>query len=101
MADADPVAYAIRPAPPAGIDQPAVDLWLDYLPLEKIGVESRVVHHERRAEACAEGDLRLDSQPHLGAADFSRVAGDEVIQHLVRRQACQRRRPPPGLAGGR
>jgi hypothetical protein len=40
---------------------------------QHVGVDVRVVHHERRAEAGAEGDLGLDAQADLRAGDLAEV----------------------------
>ena len=86
------------PARPAGIHQPARRLVPQHLRAQQVRVHERPVHHERRAEAGAERDLRLDAQADLGAGDLARVARDEVIHRLFGRQPRDRRHHARGVA---
>ena len=87
MPDADALADAEGPAGPAGVDEPAGRPVLEHLLPEEIGVDVRVVDHERPAEAGAERHLRLDPEADLGARDLARVARDEVVDRLLGREA--------------
>ena len=42
-----------------------------------------MVDHERRAEACREGNLGLDAETDLGACDLRGVAGNEVVDRVL------------------
>src|SRR3989338_5215477 len=79
----NPAAPSVRPAGPAGVDEPAPDVALRDLLDEELRVHARPKRHEGRAEAGAEGRRRL-GHPRLRAGDLGRVAGDEVVHRLLR-----------------
>src|ERR1035441_160344 len=74
VAYADALADAERPARPPGVDQPAGDVVLQKARLEHLPVGVGLAHHERTAEARAEGDLRFRAQADLGAPHLAGVA---------------------------
>src|SRR5664280_1055308 len=79
VAHADALADAKRPARPSGIDQPAGDAVLQQARLQHFPVGIGMAHHERAAEAGAEGDFRFRAQADLGAGDLAGVPGKEVV----------------------
>ncbi len=97
--DADSLPDPERPTHPAGVDEPARGAVPLELAAQEVGVDPRVVDHERRAEAGAEHDLRLRAETRLGAGDLRGVAGDEVVERLVGRQPRERREHALRVAG--
>ena len=74
-------------------------LVLDDLLLQQFGVSVGMMHHERPAEAGAEGDLRFDAQADFRPRDLAGIAGDEVVDGLVGSQARDGRHHAGGVAG--
>ena len=58
-----------------------------------------MVHHERSAEAGAEGDLRFDAQADFRARDLAGIAGDEVVDGLVGSEPRDGRHHAGSVAG--
>src|SRR5207237_7136857 len=67
-------AYAVGATGPASVDEPAANPVLLDLLAEQIGIDVRVVHHERRAKASREVWLGLGNSI-LGTSDLSCVTG--------------------------
>mmetsp|Transcript_20325 Transcript_20325/g.44292 ORF Transcript_20325/g.44292 Transcript_20325/m.44292 type:complete len:251 (+) Transcript_20325:523-1275(+) len=65
---------------------------------QHLSVDVRVPDQEWSPEASREGGLRL-LDAHLSARHLGRVAGDEVIHHLLRGQLRDRRQNSKGIAG--
>ena len=89
---------AVRAAAPAGVDQPDAGVVLLHLRGEQLGVLARMPDEERAAEARRERGLRF-RHAHLGAGDLGRVAADEVIHRVRRRQRTDRRQHAKRVAG--
>ena len=96
--EADALADAVAAAAPAGVHQPDAGVVLAHLLGEQLGVLARMPDEERPAEARRERRLRL-GDAHLGAGDLGRVAADEVIHRLRRRERADRRQHAEGVAG--
>ena len=92
------LAGAVGAAAPAGVHQPDARVVLLHLLGEQLGVLRRVPDQERPAEARRERRLRL-GHAHLGARDLRRVAADEVVHRLRRRQPADRRQHAERVAG--
>ena len=88
--EADALADAVSAAAPAGVHQPDARVVLAHLLGEQLGVFARMPDEERPAEARRERGLRL-GHAHLGAGDLGRVAADEVIHRVRRRERADRR----------
>src|SRR5262245_27322545 len=81
--DLHPMSFAVRPARPAGVDQPAMGMVFGNALAQQFGVNAGVVNHERGAEACGESRLRLLAQTFFGASNLCGVAGYEMIHRLL------------------
>src|ERR1039457_395363 len=57
-----------------------------------------MAHHERTAEARAEGDFRFRTQADLGAGDLAGVSGEEVVDGLLGSEARDGRHDARGVA---
>lgn len=90
--------HAVGAAGPAGVDQPAASAVAAHLLAQQVGVDHGVLHHERTAEAGAEGGLRL-FDAFLGAGNFGGVAGQKMIHGLLGRQAGNGRQHTKGVGG--
>jgi hypothetical protein len=83
--DRHAAADAVFSAGPTGVDEPAIDAVRADQFAQQIAVDRRMARQERRAEAGGEFGLDAD-QALLGAGDLRRVAGQEMIHRLRRRQ---------------
>ena len=99
VVDADALPDAEGPAGPPRVDEPTAGAVGLHLLLQHVGVHEGVVDHEGRAEAGAEGDLRLRAQADLRSGDLGGVAADEVVQGLIRGEPGDGRKDPRGVAG--
>src|ERR1035441_10560334 len=86
VANGDPLADAERAARPSGIDQPTGDAVLQQARFQHFAVGIGMAHHERAAEAGAEGDFRFRAQADLGAGDLAGIPGKEVVDGLFGRE---------------
>src|SRR5579885_3612604 len=97
--NADALTDAKRTACPASIHEPNVDLVLENLLLQKIGVSEWMVNHKRSAETGAEGHLWLNTQTDFSSGDLAGVSGDEMVDRLIRSQFRDRRHHAGSIAG--
>src|SRR5664280_3913350 len=89
--DADALANTKGSAGPARVDQPHMRaMFLDLL-LQQFGVGQRMMHHERPAEAGTESHLRFHAKPDFGAGNLAGIAGNEMVDGLVRTEFRDRR----------
>ena len=56
------------------------------------------MHHERTAEARAEGHLRFDAQTDFRTGNFAGIAGNEMVDGLVGSKARDGRHDAGGIA---
>ena len=96
--DRHALAGAIGAASPAGVDQPARHAMLGDQALEELAIFRGMARQEGRAEAGGKFRRRLGNAA-LGAGDLGRVAGEEVVHRLRRRQPGDGRHDAEGVGG--
>ena len=96
--DRHPLPLAVRPARPAGVDEPHLRAVLVELLASIRAYTDRRLRQERRAEAGGEGRLRL-GDADLRAGELRRVAGEEAVHRLVAGQPRDRRQDPERVRG--
>src|SRR5690606_8769792 len=89
---------AVWPAAPAGVYEPHIHPVLLDLLAEQLSIAPRVERKERRAEARTKRGLRLRDTT-LGSGDLRRVAADEVVHRLLRRELAHRRQHAKRVGG--
>ena len=94
--DRDALARPVGAAAPASVQENAAGLVLRHLLRQVLGVDARLVGHERRPEARAERRLRL-GDPDLGASELRREALHEVVHDLLGLQDGDGRQHPEGV----
>ena len=96
--EADAFAGPVSAAGPTGVDQPDPRLVLPHLFRKQLGVFARMPDEKWSAEAGRKCRLWL-GHAHLGARDLGRVAADEVIHRMRRRERADRRQHAERIAG--
>ena len=94
--EVEPLPHAVASAGPPGVHEPHRGVVLRDLLLQQLRVLRGMPHEERRAEARRECRLRF-RDTDLRARHFRRVATDEVIHRLTRRQLRHGRQHAKGV----
>src|SRR5690606_26395025 len=77
--DAEALAFAVRAAGPAGVDQEHVRIEFVHALHQQLGILTGATREERCAEAGGEGALDAGAGAHFGGAHQRGVTGQEVI----------------------
>ncbi len=93
------MALAERPAGPAGVDEPDVDVWMRLeLRTEQVRIDGRWLRQERRPEARRERGLRL-GDADLRPGELCREPREEPVHGLVASQSRDGREDPECVGG--